>query len=83
MKFYIVLLSVLVVSACNELGDDSLKKSLLKRVSFDFECETKDIHLTELSRSKADNINSFGAKGCGQKGVYTRPLENTYWSRDS
>ncbi len=52
MKLFTVLLSIFLLSACNDYSDNSLKESLLKRVSFDFECQAKDVHLTELSRTE-------------------------------
>lgn len=82
MRTFFVLTIVFSLTACGDFDDETLQKSLLKRASFDFNCPTEELRLTELSRSHGGNINSLGVTGCGRKGVYTRPLENTYWSRE-
>lgn len=57
--------TVILLLAFVSCASSTQKKELIiKRASFDFECKKEEIVLTELGNE------SYGAMGCGKKGVY-------------
>ena len=64
-------------------SNESLRQDLIKRASFDLECPSDQLVLTELSRNQFDHVNSYGVQGCGKKVVYVRQKDNTNWVLNS